>query len=105
MRLVTKVLSSVLALLCWQLVFAHLAVAENTANKPPDEGKTRVEQARAVLARAKAYLEVEEYESAKKEIIQALQDEPDDGSFRQEGIKLWHEVEQARQVGQKRKNM
>lgn len=106
MRPLSKVLVALLCAFCLQLALDHLAGAANATSPPPEDGKaSAVEQAHASLVKAKVYLDVEAYEQAQKEIIDALKAAPDEISLREEGIKLWREVDQAKQAGQKRKNM
>jgi tetratricopeptide (TPR) repeat protein len=113
MKPIRKAVLVGLGVLGLQLASVSLAGAAEAPKPSPEEGKgSAVEKARAALARAQAYRKVEAYDKAQDEIIAALPNASDDQSLREEAIKLWRDIAQAKnvknrtaQATQKRKNM
>jgi tetratricopeptide (TPR) repeat protein len=70
--------------------------AEVTPQKSDAPKTSEASGPKDLLNRARIYTELESYDEAQKDILEALKAMPQESAERQEAIKLWHQAEQAK---------
>src|SRR6266536_3554817 len=70
--------------------------AEVTPQKSEAPKTSEASGPKDLLNRARIYTELESYDEAQKDILEALKAMPQESAERQEAIKLWHQAEQAK---------
>ncbi len=99
----TKTMLLFVGTACVPLVWITIAGAANEIPKQPENtAAPKMEEANALLSRARVYKRVESYDEAEKDIVDAIQKVTDPHLY-DEAVSLWHEVEQAKQARVKRK--